>query len=177
MAGVAEAMPERGLPPRPLPCLRHLDRIADLAAGPEGALASELADARATPCIGARPTQLPTSARKFIENYGWLEVFGTRGHFESPDRGRVSHPRAEPALSGSPPSRRGGIHPADRWHRMAQGRRRGSASAMQARSSITLRTSIMPCAPERAAAGVLSLARRAAGGTLHDHTARPRGGG
>ena len=30
---------------------------------------------------GARPTPPPISASRFIDNYGWLEVFGTRGHF------------------------------------------------------------------------------------------------
>jgi hypothetical protein len=92
LAGVADAVParfipnagdsmdERRLTPRPLACLVHLGRIAEIAAAP----AKPLADMLARDADGLHWGQTYTAAdfgQDFIDNYGWLEVFGTRGHF------------------------------------------------------------------------------------------------
>lgn len=73
-------MPARPLEPRSLGCLGHLDRIAELVpvdAKPLVRLVAEYRDK-------LRWGQTYTAAdfgQGFIDNYGWLEVFGTRGHF------------------------------------------------------------------------------------------------
>lgn len=80
VAGIDWAMCSRKLAPRGLPCLVHLDRAASIA-GKEGLpLAAFLRDEAAKLHWG----QTYTSAdfgQEFIDNYGWLEAFGTRGHF------------------------------------------------------------------------------------------------
>lgn len=80
VASIDWSMPARELVPRGLPCLVHLDRAAEIA-GEEGrALVAQLRDHAGR----FRWGQTYTSAdfgQKFIDNYGWLEVFGTRGHF------------------------------------------------------------------------------------------------
>ena len=78
--GIDWAMPERKLAPRSLPCLVHLPRAAEIAGDSARLLASFLAGRSRD----FRWGQTYTSAdfgEKFIDNYGWLEVFGTRGHF------------------------------------------------------------------------------------------------
>ncbi|UCI05023.1 dimethylsulfonioproprionate lyase family protein [Mesorhizobium sp. B1-1-8] len=73
-------MPSRSLEPRPLDCLRYLDRIAELAPPDIRPVARFVADHR----DDFRWGQTYTAAdfgQEFIDNYGWLEVFGTRGHF------------------------------------------------------------------------------------------------
>ncbi|WP_421912606.1 dimethylsulfonioproprionate lyase family protein [Mesorhizobium sp.] len=73
-------MPARALEPHPLACVSHLDRAADLA--PAGArplvrfLAAHGSDLR----WGQTYTEADFG-KAFIDNYGWLEVFGMRGHF------------------------------------------------------------------------------------------------
>lgn len=74
------SMPPRSLPARQLPCLAQLPRIAELAPG----WARPLADVLVREGYGFHWGQTYVEAdfgRRFIENYGWLEVFGTRGHF------------------------------------------------------------------------------------------------
>jgi hypothetical protein len=78
LAKADAARQERDLPPKPLPCLRHLDRIAHLSA--EGGLASELA-ASARNLHWGQTYTAADFGESFLDNYGWLEVFGTRGHF------------------------------------------------------------------------------------------------
>ena len=73
-------MPARALEPRPLGCLRHLDRIAELAPPPVEPLARFVADHRDDLWWGQTYTAADFG-QAFIDNYGWLEVFGTRGHF------------------------------------------------------------------------------------------------
>jgi hypothetical protein len=80
--GVREAMPERVLIPNALPCLRHLDRIAAIAGTGERALAGELA-ASATALHWGQTYTAADFGGAFVENYGWLEVFGMRGHFSN----------------------------------------------------------------------------------------------
>jgi hypothetical protein len=74
------SMPERRIEPRLLPCLEHLPAAAAIAAGAGRRLAELLASA------GGRFAWRQTYSEadlgpEFMANYGWLEVFGTRGHF------------------------------------------------------------------------------------------------
>ena len=73
-------MPARDLPAKPLPCLAHLDRIGEIAPGDGGALAALLAERRDSFHWGQTYTTSEFGQR-FLDNYGWLEIFGTRGHF------------------------------------------------------------------------------------------------
>ena len=71
-------MPERPLRPQALSALRHLDRLVVMPA------ARPLVELLASNRHGFRWGQTYTAAdfgQGFIDNYGWLEVFGTRGHF------------------------------------------------------------------------------------------------
>ncbi|MEP9389099.1 dimethylsulfonioproprionate lyase family protein [Mesorhizobium sp. KR9-304] len=80
IAGIDWAMPARELASRSLPCLVHLDRAAEIAADEAKPLARLLRDHGG----GFHWGQTYTAAdfgQRFIDNYGWLEVFGTRGHF------------------------------------------------------------------------------------------------
>jgi hypothetical protein len=79
---VREAMPERALTPNALPCLRHLDRIAGMAAAPERGLVEGLTS-RANALHWGQTYTAADFGEAFVENYGWLEVFGTRGHFSN----------------------------------------------------------------------------------------------
>lgn len=73
-------MPPRRLDPHPLDCLRHLDRI-EQCAGPETRpLTQFVADHRNDFRWGQTYTA-SDFGKDFVDNYGWLEVFGTRGHF------------------------------------------------------------------------------------------------
>ncbi|TIU33135.1 MAG: transcriptional regulator [Mesorhizobium sp.] len=73
-------MPSRPLEPRSLGCVRHLDRIAELAPPDIRPLAQFAADHRNELRWGQTYTAADFG-QAFIDNYGWLEVFGTRGHF------------------------------------------------------------------------------------------------
>ncbi|TIV69427.1 MAG: transcriptional regulator [Mesorhizobium sp.] len=77
-------MPVRSLDPRWLDCLRHLDRIAEIAPQHVRPLARFVADHRDELRWGQTYTA-SDFGRAFIDNYGWLEVFGTRGHFVNDD--------------------------------------------------------------------------------------------
>jgi hypothetical protein len=73
-------MPQRELVPRSLFCLRHLGKAADFAPPETKSLARLLADE----CENLRWGQTYTAedfGPDFLDNYGWVEVFGTRGHF------------------------------------------------------------------------------------------------
>ena len=77
----ANAAPrERELSPKTLPCLRYLARIVELTGGAEGLLANELA-ANAHRLHWGQTYTADDFGEAFVDNYGWLEVFGTRGHF------------------------------------------------------------------------------------------------
>ena len=75
-------MRPRALAPHGLACLAHLDRIARIAADQARPLARLLETRRSDFRWGQTYTAADFSHR-FIDNYGWLEVFGTRGHFEN----------------------------------------------------------------------------------------------
>lgn len=73
-------MPIRSLSPRPLPCLGCLSRVNRSAP----AWARPLTDLLETSASEFHWGQTYVEAdfgRHFLDNYGWLEVFGTRGHF------------------------------------------------------------------------------------------------
>jgi hypothetical protein len=79
-AGIKWSMPARKLVPRGLPCLVHLDRLAAAASEEGKPLATFLRDHAKKFHWG----QTYTSAdfgEEFMDNYGWMELFGTRGHF------------------------------------------------------------------------------------------------
>ncbi|WP_192253037.1 dimethylsulfonioproprionate lyase family protein [Mesorhizobium silamurunense] len=73
-------MPFRPLKPHTLDCLRHLDRIAELAPRDAKPLTQFVAEHRDELRWGQTYTA-SDFGQAFIDNYGWLEVFGTRGHF------------------------------------------------------------------------------------------------
>ena len=73
-------MPPRPRDPHPLACLRHLDRAAELSLADAKPLARLLAGYRNDFHWGQTYSEADFG-QEFIDNYGWLEVFGTRGHF------------------------------------------------------------------------------------------------
>jgi len=80
VARIGWDMPARSLEPRALGCLRHLDRLAELAPSSAKPLAQFVASHRDALRWGQTYTAVDFG-QGFIENYGWLELFGTRGHF------------------------------------------------------------------------------------------------
>jgi hypothetical protein len=79
---IAWAMPERALGANALSCLRHLPRVAELVSPAEHQLAVLLAGGAQSLCWGQTYTAADFGQR-FIDNYGWVELFGTRGHFRN----------------------------------------------------------------------------------------------
>lgn len=80
--GEAGALPPRRLEAGELPCLDHLERAAEIAPPPERLLAAFLAQEGRTLNWGQTYSEADFG-RDFLDNYGWLELFGTRGHFAS----------------------------------------------------------------------------------------------
>jgi Dimethlysulfonioproprionate lyase len=82
LGGIDWNMPARNLDAHRLPCLGHLPRLAVIAGPGERRIAGLLA--RHAPAL--RWGQTYTAAdfgQYFIDNYGWVELFGTRGHFRN----------------------------------------------------------------------------------------------
>jgi hypothetical protein len=73
-------MPARPLEPHLLPCLRLLDRIVELAPPGANPLARLVVEHRGDFRWGQTYSEADFG-KEFVDNYGWLEVFGTRGHF------------------------------------------------------------------------------------------------
>ncbi|CAN7478983.1 dimethylsulfonioproprionate lyase family protein [Mesorhizobium sp. LjNodule214] len=73
-------MPARALAPYALPCLDQLDRIVELAPANARPLVRLLARRRNEFRWG-QTYNVTDFGAEFLEKYGWLEVFGTRGHF------------------------------------------------------------------------------------------------
>jgi mannose-6-phosphate isomerase-like protein (cupin superfamily) len=73
-------MPARALAPHALPCLAQLDRIVELAPASARPLMKLLAERQGDLRWG-QTYSVSDFGQTFFENYGWLEVFGTRGHF------------------------------------------------------------------------------------------------
>lgn len=74
------SMPARKLAPRGLPCLIHLGRAAEIA-GNEGQSLVTFLRNRAPEFHWGQTYTSADFDENFMQNYGWLEVFGTRGHF------------------------------------------------------------------------------------------------
>jgi hypothetical protein len=80
LEGMDWSMEGRLLPPKPLSCLRHLDRISSVAGEGGRGIVRLLAESRNEFHWGQTYVEADFG-RRFIDNYGWLELFGTRGHF------------------------------------------------------------------------------------------------
>ncbi|MEI9415184.1 dimethylsulfonioproprionate lyase family protein [Mesorhizobium sp. Cs1321R2N1] len=80
VARIGWDMPARDLEPYALGCLRHLDRAAELAPMAAKPLVQLLARRRNDLHWGQTYGEADLG-KDFIDNYGWLEMFGTRGHF------------------------------------------------------------------------------------------------
>lgn len=74
------AMVPRVLAPNSLPCLAHLARSLVITPAFAKPLVRLLRDHRDELRWGQTYTELEMG-KTFIDNYGWLELFGTRGHF------------------------------------------------------------------------------------------------
>lgn len=77
---IAWGMEERPLEPAPLACLRHLDRCAALADDTTEPMARLLSERGARLHWGQTYTAADFG-QDFVDKYGWVELFGTRGHF------------------------------------------------------------------------------------------------
>lgn len=82
LEGFDWSMPARDTIAARLPCLRHLPRAVEIAGAECRALASALLAAADDLAWGRTYTAEDFGAR-FIDNYGWTELFGTRGAFVS----------------------------------------------------------------------------------------------
>ncbi|WP_315923458.1 dimethylsulfonioproprionate lyase family protein [Mesorhizobium sp. SP-1A] len=80
VSGIDWKMHRRELAPQRLDCLRHLDRAAEIAPASARPLAGLLAGHRSRLRWGQTYGR-EDFGQGFIDNYGWCEVFGTRGHF------------------------------------------------------------------------------------------------
>ncbi|MER8694838.1 dimethylsulfoniopropionate lyase [Mesorhizobium opportunistum] len=80
VARIGWDMPARPLAAHPLACLRHLERAAELAPPDAKPLVQWVAGQRGNLHWGQTYSESDFGSA-FVDNYGWLEVFGTRGHF------------------------------------------------------------------------------------------------
>ncbi|MBX3568551.1 MAG: transcriptional regulator [Rhizobiaceae bacterium] len=80
--GLDGPLPERDLVPRGLSCLRLLDDCAERTGLPEQPLARALAGGGDELAWG-QTYGAGDFGEAFLENYGWMELIGTRGHFAS----------------------------------------------------------------------------------------------
>ncbi|MEW9805193.1 dimethylsulfonioproprionate lyase family protein [Mesorhizobium sp. ZMM04-5] len=78
------SMPPRSLAPRGLACLVHLARAQMIAGEAARPLATLLRD-HVSSFRWGQTYVAADFGQHFIDNYGWLEVFGTRGHFVNAD--------------------------------------------------------------------------------------------
>ncbi|NTJ67058.1 transcriptional regulator [Agrobacterium rhizogenes] len=76
------SMKERSLPARDLPVVAYLRERDQAADGAEGALLDRLS--RSTDLLHwAQTYSITDFGEDFLQRYGWVELFGTRGHFAS----------------------------------------------------------------------------------------------
>lgn len=75
-------MPVRELAPRALPVVDYLPPAGAMSSNPEDALLSSLVEA-STSLHWAQTYSTGDFGDAFLQRYGWVELFGTRGHFES----------------------------------------------------------------------------------------------
>lgn len=80
ITGIDWEMPERAIEPSSLACVAHLDRAVEIAQPAERPPLALLAEHRHALRWGQTYTSGDFGER-FIENYGWVELIGTRGHF------------------------------------------------------------------------------------------------
>ncbi|MGY5776628.1 dimethylsulfonioproprionate lyase family protein [Rhizobium sp. LEGMi135b] len=73
---------ERALAPHDLPVVSRLRGLNQLADGAEGALLDRLSHA-ADLLHWAQTYSITDFGSDFLQRYGWVELFGTRGHFAS----------------------------------------------------------------------------------------------
>ena len=81
IAPLAEGLPERPLDAASLPCLCYLDACAANAEGGAGEELARLLAGRGQRLHWGQTYTASDFGQKFIDNYGWLELVGTRGHF------------------------------------------------------------------------------------------------
>ncbi|TAN10130.1 MAG: transcriptional regulator [Rhizobiaceae bacterium] len=74
------AMEPRPLAARPLPCLTHLDAILARAGQKEKPLVRLIAT-HARSLAWGQTYRADDFGETFLQNYGWVELFGTRGYF------------------------------------------------------------------------------------------------
>jgi len=72
---------ERALDTTQLACLRHLDACAALAEETGGEAVARLLSERGQRLHWGQTYTVADFGQKFVDNYGWLELIGTRGHF------------------------------------------------------------------------------------------------
>ncbi|WP_349958543.1 dimethylsulfonioproprionate lyase family protein [Rhizobium sp. ZPR3] len=76
------SMKERSLPARDLPVVAYFRERDQAADGAEGALLDRLS--RSTDLLHwAQTYSITDFGEDFLQRYGWVELFGTRGHFAS----------------------------------------------------------------------------------------------
>lgn len=76
------SMPSRRLESKSVACSVLLDRTVELASNRARPLAQLLAGNHDELCWGQTYTA-EDFGQEFIDNYGWVELFGTRGHFDN----------------------------------------------------------------------------------------------
>lgn len=74
------SMDRRALEPLSLPCMRHLADAAESAPPQTRPLTQLLAD-RSEELRWGQTYEASDFGPRFLDNYGWVEIFGTRGHF------------------------------------------------------------------------------------------------
>ncbi|SMH49792.1 dimethylsulfonioproprionate lyase family protein [Mesorhizobium australicum] len=74
-------LPERTLEEASLPCLDHLDACAASAEGGSGEELARLLAERGQRLRWGQTYTASDFGQDFLDNYGWLELVGTRGHF------------------------------------------------------------------------------------------------
>ena len=80
--GFAWSMAERSLAPHDLPVVAYLRKPRRLGNGAERVLFDKLADA-ADMLHWAQTYSITDFGSDFLQRYGWVELFGARGHFAS----------------------------------------------------------------------------------------------
>jgi hypothetical protein len=81
VAAITPEHAERTLDTAQLACLRHLDACAALAEDTDGWPVARLLAERGQRLHWGQTYTSSDFGQKFVDNYGWLELIGTRGHF------------------------------------------------------------------------------------------------
>ena len=86
-----------------LPCLHHLEATVDLIDEPSRKLIEHLVEIKGQLRWGQTYTA-EDFGQYYVDNYGWMELFGTRGHLVSPE------------MSGGLLLLGPGLHYPEHWH-------------------------------------------------------------